>query len=92
MPLQISQQGILMEHVAQPKMGDIIPAHGRIMRIETITIQDFVMYVLSGGVPLHGYDEIVINEDFVTTAKDDSGIGEIVGGMVTLIWVNKYKS
>ena len=131
MALQVERSGRLRKCAPSLQVGDIIPAHGRIMRIETITVQDFIMYILAGGVPLHGFDKIVIDERFVITSTsstedcesvieavaesavedavvaveedevsgeevedgdeegvEDDGLPSIIGGEVTVIWVN----
>jgi hypothetical protein len=79
--LQVSLTGQLIEDAPSLRIGDIIPAHGKIMRIETLTVQDFILYALSGGIPLYGYDEVLIDERFITStfSKED---GEVVAESV----------
>lgn len=79
MTLQVTPTGLLEGTKSSPQVGDIIPAHGRIMKIETISVTDFVMYALSGGIPLHGFDEIMIDEKFVTSANEDGE--EVIEGI-----------
>ena len=114
MALQVERSGLLQECVPALQVGDIIPEHGRIMRIETITVHEFIMYAVSGGIPLHGFENILIDEAFVTSSsndddkpishngendsalvedsddvvEDDDGLPSIIGGEVTVIWVN----
>jgi hypothetical protein len=88
MALQVSLTRQLMEQSLSPKVGDIME-YGCVMKVEKVTVQDFILMAIAGGAPMYGYDIIAINEDFVTTSPDDEGVGEIVSGMVTLIWLNE---
>lgn len=114
MALQVERSGRLEECAPSLKVGDIIPEYGRIMRVETITVHEFIMYAVSGGIPLHGFEKILIDEAFVSSSsndddkpishngendsalvedsddvvEDDDGLPSILGGVVTVIWVN----
>ena len=114
MALQVERSGQLQECAPPLQVGDIIAEHGRIMRMETITVQDFILYAVSGGIPRHGYEKILIDEAFVTSSpneedkpiglehenggalvedgedvvEDNDALPSIIGGEVTIIWVN----
>lgn len=88
MAFHVERTGSLIEDKWEPKVGDILE-QGKVMKVEKVGVMDFILTAIAGGIDLQGYDGVLINETFVTSAKDEDGICEIVGGMVTLIWVNQ---
>lgn len=93
MAFQISSTGRLLEDLRQPQIGDVL-GHGIVMRVETIRVADFIAFAISGGIPLHGFDQILIDERFVVEAPstecddDEDTLPTIIDGNVFIIWVN----
>jgi hypothetical protein len=87
MAIKVEPTGALVEDKSHLKVGDILQ-HRIVMKVKTVSVMDFILMAISGGVDLCGCDEVMIDESFVTEDKDEDGICEIVGGMVTLIWMN----
>lgn len=92
--LQVAANGQLVGRMENVAVGSIIVAANkkfRVMKIETLPVMDFIFGAISGFDKL-GFDEIILDElGFVTGAENADGIAELVGGRVTMVWVNEVK-
>jgi hypothetical protein len=93
--LQVGNNGQMVGRIFDTKVGEIVTVadrNFRVMKVEKFPVIEFVLRAISGQ--LHdklGFDEILMDEaNFVTAVgdQDDAGITEVIGGEITMLWVN----